>query len=116
MNNFRELKVWQRAIDLATIIYSITKSFPDNEKYGLTQQLQRAIISVSSNIAEGSGRQTRADFKHFLSMALGSLYEVESQLVVSYKLEYISKNQLQSTIDEVTEIQKMIYSLRSKLN
>ncbi|MEQ8904673.1 four helix bundle protein [Ekhidna sp.] len=115
MNNFRELKVWQRAIDLATLIYSLTKSFPESEKYGLTSQLQRAAISVSSNIAEGSGRQTKPDFKHFLSIALGSLYEIESQLVVSQKLNYISEEAVNTAISEVTEIQKMIYSLRSKL-
>ena len=115
MNNFRELKVWQRAIDLATLIYSLTKSFPESEKYGLTSQLQRAAISVSSNIAEGSGRQTKPDFKHFLSIALGSLYEIESQLAVSQKLNYISEEAVNTAISEVTEIQKMIYSLRSKL-
>ncbi|WP_420577625.1 four helix bundle protein [Ekhidna sp.] len=115
MNNFRELKVWQRAIDLATLIYSLTKSFPESEKYGLTSQLQRATISVSSNIAEGSGRQTKPDFKHFLSISLGSLYEIESQLVVSHKLKYISEKEVNMAITEVSEIQKMIYSLRSKL-
>ena len=115
MNNFRELKVWQRAIDLAVQIYSLTKSFPESEKYVLTSQLHRAILSVSSNIAEGSGRQTKPDFKQFLSIALGSLYEVESQLIVAKKLAYLSEDQVNDAISEVSEIQKMIYSLRSKL-
>ena len=75
-----------KAIDLATRIYSLTSNYSDTEKYGLVSQLRRASISVSSNIAEGSGRQTKQDFKHFLSIALGSLYEMESQLVVSKNL------------------------------
>ncbi len=115
MNNFRDLKVWQRAINLATEIYSITKSFPETEKFGLTSQLQRAAVSVSSNIAEGSGRQTKADFRSFLSYSLGSLYEIESQLTIANNLGYVTNNDFQSMIEEVIEIQKMTHSLRSKL-
>lgn len=115
MNNFRELKVWQKAINLATRIYSLTKSFAEEERYGLIAQLRRATISVSSNIAEGSGRQTSADFKHFLSMSLGSLYEIESQLIISNNLGYINEDNLKSVVEDVIEIQKMVYSLRSKL-
>lgn len=116
MNNFRELKVWQRAIDLATEIYSLTKGFPESEKFGLTSQLRRAAISVSSNIAEGSGRQSNPDFKKFLSYALGSLYEIESQIIIAKNLDYASTADIELIMNEVIEIQKMTHGLRSRLS
>ncbi len=113
MNNFRDLKVWQKSVDLAKTIYDQTSIFPDSEKYGLISQMQRAAVSISSNIAEGSGRQTKPDFKHFLSIALGSSYELENQVIIAERLGYIRNIDL--LVANIQEIQKMIYSLRSKI-
>ncbi len=113
MNNFRDLKVWQKSVNLAKIIYDQTAEFPTSERYGLISQMQRAAVSISSNIAEGSGRQTKPDFKHFLSIALGSSYELENQTIIAQRLGYI--NDIDTLILEIQEIQKMIYSLRSRL-
>ena len=115
MNNFRELKVWQRSIDLASSIYGVTRTFPEDEKYGLASQLQRASVSVSANIAEGSGRQSNSDFRRFLSYSLGSLYEIESQLTIARNLKYLSLKEYELLNKEVTQIQKMTYALRKSL-
>jgi four helix bundle protein len=115
MNNFRDLKVWQKAIDLTEAVYASSRKFPDTEKFGLISQMQRAAVSISSNIAEGSGRQTKPDFKHFLSMALGSAYELESQMIISQRLRYLAPDVSEDLISKVQEIQKMTYSLRSKI-
>jgi len=115
MNNFRDLKVWEKAIDLAEVVYESTRKFPDTEKFGLISQMQRAAISISSNIAEGSGRQTKPDFKHFLSIALGSAYELESQILIAQRLKYITAEKSNELVEKMQEIQKMTYTLRSKI-
>lgn len=109
--NFREYKVWQDAVSLATQIYSVTAKLPWFEKKGLCDQLQRAVVSISSNIAEGSGRSTDADFARFLDQSLGSANEVETQLLISYKLNYISETQHNQLMMNVTEIQKQLTGL-----
>lgn len=88
IKNFKDLKVWKKSRGLATAIYKITQRFPDEERYGLVSQMRRAAVSVPSNIAERHSRSGTKDFAHFLSMAIGSLAEVETQLVVSYDLAY----------------------------
>ena len=92
MKTFRDLIVWQKAIQFATEIYKVTSSFPATEQYGLTNQLRRAIVSVSSNIAEGSKRGSKKDFTHFLRMAQGSCAEIETQIAIANNLEYLSKD------------------------
>ena len=109
--NFRNYKVWQDAIDYATLIYETTSLLPWFEKKGLCDQLQRAVVSISSNIAEGAGRPTDADFAHFLDMALGSTNEVETQLLISKNLKYISEEQYNSLIDKLSGIQKQLTGL-----
>ena len=109
--NFREYKVWQDAVSLATKIYSVTAKLPWFEKKGLCDQLQRAVVSISSNIAEGSGRSTDADFARFLDQSLGSANEVETQLLISNKLNYISETQYNQLMMNVTEIQKQLTGL-----
>lgn len=109
--NFRNYKVWQDAVNYATLIYETTSQLPWFEKKGLCDQLQRAVISISSNIAEGAGRPTDADFAHFLDMALGSTNEVETQLLISKNLKYISEEQYNSLIDKLSGIQKQLTGL-----
>ncbi len=113
MHNFKELKIWQKAVDLATDVYTLTSNYPEGEKFNLVSQMRRAAISISSNIAEGAGRNTNKDFARFLSIAYASLYELESQLFVSQKLNFIKENKLYTNIDE---LQKMIYGFKKTLN
>lgn len=87
--NFRNYKVWQDAVDYATQVYKITSEMPWFEKKGLCDQLQRAVVSISSNIAEGAARSSDADFAHFLDFALGSAFEVETQLTIAKNIGYL---------------------------
>ena len=88
---FEKLEVWKNSITLAQLVYNITANFPKNETYGLTSQIRRAIVSVSSNIAEGSSKNSYKDQARFSEMAYGSLLEVLNQLIISYELEYINE-------------------------
>ena len=110
MHNYKNLKVWQKAVELAAAMYKETRGFPKEETYGLTQQIRRSAVSVGSNIAEGSGRSTDKEFKYFLNVSYGSLCELETQLVIAERLGYSSKehNVLIASIDE---LQKMLFSL-----
>lgn len=109
--NFRNYKVWQDAVDYATRVYEITSRLPWFEKKGLCDQLQRAVVSISSNIAEGAGRPTDADFARFLDQALGSAYEVETQLVISCNVGYITPDQKTTLVTENQRIQKQLVAL-----
>ncbi len=109
--NFREYKVWQDAVQFATMVYEVTSKLPWFEKKGLCGQLQRAVVSISSNIAEGAGRPTDADFAHFLDQALGSAYEVETQLVISRNVGYITPEQETLFAAENQRIQKQLLAL-----
>lgn len=106
--NFREYPVWQQAVEYATKIYQITAEMPYFEKKGLCDQLQRAVVSISSNIAEGSARPSDSDFAHFLDMALGSAYEVETQLLISKNIGYINLNIYEQLRDELISIEKQL--------
>lgn len=107
--NFKEYPVWQKARELNKDIYSL--NLPYSEKKGLIDQIHRASVSISSNIAEGCGRSSTAEFARFLEIALGSAFEVESQLILCYDLEYISENTLQSVEEKVIEIQRQLTGL-----
>ena len=89
MHNFKELKVWQEAMSLAKDVFVITRNFPSEEKFGLTSQINRCSVSLPSNIAEGAGRQSDKEFNQFLNIALGSSYELETQLLLSNDFNYI---------------------------
>jgi four helix bundle protein len=91
--SYQDLRVWQHAMDLAVDVYKVTESFPKHELYGLTSQIRRAAISVPSNIAEGKGRRTDADYSVFLFRARGSLLEVETQVILARRLEYVSEEE-----------------------
>lgn len=109
--NFHNYKVWQDTVDLATLVYNTTSKLPWFEKKGLCDQLQRAVVSISSNIAEGAGRPTDADFAHFLDQSLGSANEVETQLLISKNLRYISEEQFCQLTNNLTNIQKQLTGL-----
>lgn len=89
MHNIKELKIWNRAIDLTVEVYRATDNFPKQEMYGLTSQIRRSAVSIPSNIAEGAGRNSDNEFKHFLGIASGSSYELQTQLIISNRLNLI---------------------------
>jgi len=110
-NSYRDLIVWQKSMQLVKDIYEITKNFPQEEKFGLTSQIKRAAVSIPSNIAEGRGRETNKDFIYFLRIALGSLYELQTQIELSYELGFINNV---TTMNQISlEIEKMINALIS---
>jgi four helix bundle protein len=111
MWDFRKLDVWEKSFDLVEAIYNITNLFPTKERYGLCTQLQRATISISSNIAEGCGRRTNKDFVSFLHNALGSVNEVETQLLIAEKLGYVDRENINELIGRLHRIGKMLVGL-----
>lgn len=115
MHKLKELTVWQKSLDLAVETYQITSGFPKDEIYGLTQQIKRAVVSISSNIAEGAGRNSSNEFVHFLGISNGSAYELQTQILLANKLNLISNNSCETLLQKIEEIQKMIYGLIKKL-
>jgi len=115
MHNLKDLIIWKKAMQLATIIYSITDKFPKDEKYGIVSQMRRCAVSIASNIAEGAGRESKKEFLNFLSISSGSSYDLETQLYISEDLEYINKEKLTEAMNLLEEIQKMNYTLPKKL-
>ena len=115
MNNFRELIVWKKSIAFVVRIYEVTRSFPSAERFNLVTQMQRAATSIPSNISEGAGRNSNRSFKHFLTIAIGSAHELETQIIISSKLDYLSNPDCESLIADLTEIQKMLYRLHGVL-
>ena len=114
MKSHKDLDVWKKSMDLVAEIYRMTRQFPVEEQYGLTSQLRRSAISIPSNIAEGAGRSSDKEFKQFLSIALGSAAEVETQLILAEKLEIChSTSELQS---QLANIRKMLAGLSSYLS
>lgn len=114
-HNFKNLEIWKRSRKLVKEVYLITQAFPSEEKFGLISQLRRAAISVPSNIAEGCSRGTPSQFNHFLNIAIGSNCEVETQLYLSFDLEFISEVDLNKLVKELTEIRKMIIGFQERL-
>ena len=115
MHQFKELTVWQKAVDLATDVYRYTNNFPAEEKFGLTSQIRRSVVSISSNIAEGAGRKSKKEFKYFLDIAYGSASELETQLLIAQNLSFLENEHYKMLSEKITEIQKMIYSLSKSL-
>lgn len=109
--NFREYPVWNESVDYATYVYEVTSKMPWFEKKGLCDQLQRAAVSISSNIAEGAARSTDADFAHFLDIALGSAFEVETQLKISMNVGYLDKEHYQEMITKLSSIERQLNAL-----
>ena len=113
--SFRNLAVWQRSIELTLAVYRLTSFFPDSERFGLTNQLRRASVSVASNIAEGYGRSTRGEYLQFLGHARGSNSEVETQIIISKALGYSSNEMLQTTEELCSELGRMLGALMKSL-
>lgn len=116
MHNFRELKVWKMGIEISKSVFMLTRTFPAEEKYSLISQLVRCAISIPSNIAEGCGRKSAKELSQFLSISLGSAFELETQLIISYEFKYIEQVQFESILSQVHEIQKMIIGFQKSLN
>lgn len=114
-NSYRQLEVWQIAVDLAEITYHLTCKFPDDERFGLTSQMRRTAVSVASNIAEGAGRQGRKEFLNHLSMAKGSLCELETQLTIAVKLKFATRDQALAMWDLSQRVGKMLTKLSQSL-
>ncbi|MEL4307665.1 four helix bundle protein [Joostella sp. CR20] len=115
MHKIEDLQIWRKSIELSKQVYKVIKILPSDEKYGLTSQIKRSVISIPSNIAEGAGRNSNKEFKHFLSIANGSSYELHTQLILSTKLDLINEDKLTDILNLIVEIQKMNYSLQKKL-
>jgi four helix bundle protein len=115
MRDFRKLNIWVEAIDLVTNIYQLTSNFPDIERFGLISQMRRASVSIPSNIAEGASRSGQMEFKRFLEIALGSAFELESQLIISEKLKLIKGDQLSEIQIQLSGLQKQINNLIAKI-
>ena len=116
MKDFKKLKVWQRGIEMVIGVYKSSKSFPKEELYGLTSQMRSSAISVPSNIAEGSGRNSDKDFNRFLDISLGSSFELETQLIITHELKYLPDNEFDELTNKVQEEQKMISGLQKSIN
>jgi four helix bundle protein len=115
MKTYRDLIVWQKSMNLVIMVYDQTKQFPNEEMYNLTSQLKRSAVSVPSNIAEGYGRNSSGDYIRFLQIASGSLYELQTQLEISLRLNFISTENYNKIISLSIEIEKMLSSLISKI-
>jgi four helix bundle protein len=107
-HNFRKLNIWKEGISLARETYSTTKAFPKSEVYGLSSQMQRCAVSVPSNIAEGTAKSTDKHFKQYLETALGSAFELETQLIIAFEIEYVSEETFKHLEKKIQSIQGMI--------
>ena len=115
MQTYRNLIVWQKAMSMVLLVYGETKGFPKEETFGLTSQIQRSVVSIPSNIAEGYGRNSTGDYIRFLQIASGSLYEFQTQLEISSQLGYLSEEKYVEINSLSIEIEKMLSSLLSKV-
>jgi four helix bundle protein len=115
VHDYRDLVVWQKAIDLVEAIYLATARFPREELYGLTIQIRRAAVSVASNIAEGHGRSSTRDFLHFLSIAHGSLKEIETQIIIAERLQYIDCQLKNHLFEKTAEVGRLLSGLSNSL-
>ncbi|MDY6800674.1 MAG: four helix bundle protein [Bacteroidota bacterium] len=116
MKNFKKLKIWQKGFKIVIETYNITKEFPKEEKFTLTSQVNRSAVSISSNIAEGSSRRSQKDYFRFIEIALGSCFELESQFLVAYELNFGNKEKIENILQEIDEEQKMLMAFMNKLN
>ncbi|HSA92118.1 MAG TPA: four helix bundle protein [Terriglobales bacterium] len=116
LHSYEDLIAWQKGVDLVTEVYRATKGFPKDEVYGLTAQLRRAAVSIPSNIAEGQGRLSTGEFKQFLGHARGSLYELNTQLRIAEKLEYLSREEQDALSSRSAEVGRILNGLMSSLD
>lgn len=115
MHDFKNLKVWQKAMDIAQATYELCAQFPNAERYGLISQMWRAAVSIPSNIAEGAGRNSNGEFRQFLGIAVGSAYELETQFLLAGRLLYLNETEVEPITAQLVELQKMLYGLKNSL-
>ena len=115
INSYQDLLVWQKGLELAYLLYEITRLFPQEEKFGLTSQIRRAAVSVPSNIAEGQAKYGKKEFIRYLYIAKGSLAELDTQCLIARKLDYVEEPQIKPILLQIDELQRMLYSLIEKL-
>jgi len=115
-HNFKNLEIWKRSMTLAKEVYLLSSKFPKEEKYGLTSQIRRSAVSVPSNIAEGCGRKSPKELVQFISIANGSLCELETQLILAKELSLLENKPIPDLSNEITEIRKMIYGFTNQLS
>lgn len=115
IRSYRDLNVWKKSIALTKQIYILSESFPKHETYGITQQLRRSAASVPSNIAEGHGRESLREYLHHISIAFGSLAELETQIIISKELGFVSSEKINTILQEADELGKMLRGLQSSL-
>lgn len=115
MENYKDLRVWQRAIELVVQVYQVTRAFPQEERYALMSQTQRAVTSIPANIAEGWGRGSRKEYVYHLTVARGSLMELETHLIVAQRLNYLAVEKLNGLQEEITAVGKMLNRLITSL-
>ena len=115
MHHFEKLNFWKKSIELAKKIYLVSIEISSDEKYGLISQMKRASVSIPSNIAEGSGRNSNKEFSHFLAISLGSAFELQTQLILIKELKILNEEKVSGLINDTVEIQKMIYSFKNTL-
>ncbi len=115
MFNFEKLETWHKAIDFADLVYALTRSFPDEERFGLTSQMRRAAVSISSNVAEGSSRMSRVDYARFVELASGSLFEVVSQSVIGLRQGFLDQSGYDRLYAAAEEQSRMLSGLRRSL-
>ncbi len=115
MQSYKELVVWQKAMKLVADVYAVTKDMPREEVYGLTSQIRRSAVSVPSNIAEGQGRATKGEFVQFLCHARGSLFELETQMQIAQRLQYIQSDAARGLLDNLTEVARILNGLLTSL-
>lgn len=112
-HNFKNLKVWQKAVDLAVNVYELTKSFPSEERFGITSQMRRSSVSIPSNIAEGTARNSSKSFSNCLDISLGESFELETQGIIANRVGILSEEKFTTFKEELSEVQKMIIGLKN---
>ncbi|MBF6639905.1 four helix bundle protein [Flavobacterium sp. J49] len=116
MKTFRDLLIWQKAMALVTKCYSTSSNFPKEEQFGLTSQIRRCSISIPSNISEGYGRGTNKDYRRFLNISLGSLFEFQTQVEIAYNLEYLTEEKFNQLYEDSRELERMLTAFINKVN
>ena len=115
INSYKDLQVWQKAIELVKKVYLVTKAFPNDEMYGLINQMRRSAVSIASNIAEGKSRQTKKEYIRFLYITIGSTAELETQVIIAHELKYIDKRTTEQISEHIDHIGRMTRNLISSL-
>ena len=115
-HNFREIKIWQEALVIVKEVYAFTSNLPKEEKYGITSQINRSAVSIPSNIAEGSGRNSNKDFMRFLDISISSSFELETQILLAKELSFITEEKMTLMLEKLAEVQKLIFGFQKTLN